>query len=148
MMTPKNEQIWHPSRRRYLRWFFDMVGGVSLLAFGAALMPAKWFIEISDELGLDFTPNPLTFYLARNLSVLYGFVGLVLIVIARDLERYHLLVGKVAVGTVGFGFLQLVVDWLSSMPSWWTIGEGMSTVLGGLMIFALNAWCKNSPQNP
>lgn len=146
-MTPEKEQIWHPGRQRYLRWFFDVVGGVSLLAFGAALMPAKWFIEISDELGLDFIPNPLTFYLARNLSLLYGFVGLVLLTVARDLQRYHPLIGKIAFGTVAFGLLQLAVDGLSAMPLWWTVGEGVSTIVGGLMIFALNAWCRSTPAN-
>jgi hypothetical protein len=115
------------------------VGAITLLAFAAAVMPEKWMIETAEALGFEPFPNsPLTFYLARNLSLLYGFVGLGLLVVTSDFDRYRPLVRYLAWGTMAFGVLQLVVDAQSSLPAWWTLGESTSTFLGGLLIGWLN----------
>jgi hypothetical protein len=79
----------------------------------------------------------LTFYLARNLSLLYGFVGVLLILLSMDLDRYRPLVGYIAVGTIAFSLMQLVVDSMACLPAWWTLGESLSTLLGGLLLYAL-----------
>lgn len=121
---------------RFVILFLRFVGGVSLLAFLAAVMPEAWMAGIAGQLGIDPFPfSPLTFYLARNLSLLYGFVGAFLIVIASDLERYRPLVWYAAIGTILFGVLQLIVDSMSGLPAWWTLGESGSTVCGGLLLF-------------
>ncbi len=127
--------------RRWLRIFLQCVGYVSLLAFVAAVMPASWFIEASKGLGLEFADLPLTFYLARNLSTLYGFVALVLLVIATDLDRYLPLARYAAFGTLLLGTLQLVTDAQAGMPWWWTLGESVSTWIGGLLLWWL---CRKS----
>lgn len=115
--------------------FLRLVGIVSLLAFAAAVMPAKWIVEIAEELGFDpFPDSPLTFYLARNLSLMYGFVGVLLLVVAADLERYRPLVRWLAIGTIMFGVMQWVVNGMSGLPAWWTLGESSWTVLGGLLM--------------
>lgn len=125
-------------RDRFLVVFLRVVGGVSLLAFAAAVMPEEWMIAIAKQLQIDPFPNsPLTFYLARNLSLLYGFVGSFLIVISFDLPRYRTLVWFAAVGTIAFGLLQLVVDSLSGLPPWWTLGESCSTLVGGILFYLL-----------
>ena len=116
--------------------FLRGVGYVTLLAFAAAVMPEKWMVEASEFLGFEpFPDSPLTFYLARNLSLLYGFVGAALLIVASDLDRYRPLVRYAAMGTLLFGLLQLVVDGQSSMPIWWTLGE--STVHLRRWVFAL-----------
>ena len=118
--------------------FLRIVGGVSLLAFCAAVMPADWMIEIAETLGFEPFPNsPLTFYLARNLSLMYGFVGALLIVISMDLPRYRTLIWYLAVGTIVFGVLQFVVDSMSRLPDWWTLGESLSTLFGGALLYWL-----------
>ncbi len=115
---------------RYILLFLQVVGGISLLAFLAAVMPEHWMVETAEVLGIDpFPASPLTFYLARNLSLLYGFVGGLLLLISFDLDRYRPLVWYVAVGTILFGVLQLVVDSMSGLPAWWTLGESISTCL-------------------
>lgn len=123
---------------RNLLLFLRFIGGVSLLAFLASVMPSSWIIEVSEELGFDPFPNsPLTFYLARNLSLLYGFVGAALLVIASDLERYRPLVRYAALGTILFASFQFIVDSMAGMPSWWTWGESLSTLVGGIILFYL-----------
>ncbi|PHQ33595.1 hypothetical protein [Rhodopirellula bahusiensis] len=118
-----------------LKWFLRIIGVTALLAFAAAVMPEKWMIEIAQEIGIDpFPESPLTFYLARNLSLLYGFVGGLLCILSSDLPRYRDLIGWAAVGTIAFGLLQLIVDSMSGLPGWWTVGEGGSTLAGGLLL--------------
>ncbi len=124
----------------WLLVYLRLVGGITLLAFAAAVMPESSMIEIAGWLGIDpFPVAPLTFYLARNLAVLYGFVGVGLLVIASNLDRYRELVGYLAIGTMLFGVCQLIVNAQSGLPWWWTLGEGGSTIFGG----ALMRWLYN-----
>ncbi len=127
----------HP-RDRYLVLFLRVIGGITLLAFLAAVMPRQWMIEMGEILGFKpFPDSPLTYYLARNLSLVYGFIGALLIILSMDLHRYRTLIWYSAVGTISFGALQLVVDAMSNMPSWWTWGESSSTLCGGLIFYWL-----------
>jgi cell division protein FtsW (lipid II flippase) len=120
---------------RLLLILLRLIGGISLLAFLAAVMPEHWIVETSEALGFDPFPNsPLTFYLARNLSLLYGFIGALLIFVSLDLDRYRPLVWYVSIGTVLFGVLQLIVDGMSGLPAWWTLGESLSTFVGGVLL--------------
>ena len=124
------------NREQWLLIFLRLIGAIALLAFLASVMPAAWIISISEELGFTpFPDSPLTFYLARNLSLLYGFVGATLLIIASDLPRYRPLVRYTAIGTLLFSGLQLVVDSMSGLPWWWTWGESGSTLMGGLMLY-------------
>lgn len=124
---------WRP---RALVFFLRAVGGISLLAFAAAVMPEAWMVQTAEALGFKpFPYSPLTFYLARNLSLLYGFVGAFLLAVSFDLPRYRELIRYAAIGTILFGVLQLVVDTQSGLPAWWTWGESMSTLLGGVLLY-------------
>ena len=132
-------------RDRLLLLFLRMVGAAALLAFLASVMPEAWIVEIAEELGFDPFPNsPLTFYLARNLSLLYGFVGATLLIIATDLERYRPLVRYAALGTILFSGCQLIVDSMSGLPLWWTWGESGSTLIGGMLLF----WLQKTKSSP
>lgn len=133
-----------PGRERGLLLFLRVVGGFTLLAFVAAVLPADWMVEIADELNVGPLPDlPLVFYLARNLSLLYGFVGAALLIVASDLPRYRPLVRYAWKGTLLFGVLQLVVDTMAGMPWWWTLGESGSTVAGGMLLRWLE--CRSRP---
>ena len=139
-----------PLTRPY-RWvvlFLKFIGSAALLAFIAAVMPEKWIVEIAEELGFDpFPHSPLTFYLARNLSLLYGFTGAALWLVALDLDRYRPLVFWIAIGTITFGILQAIVDSLSGLPTWWTLGESLSTIFGGCALLYLERLASKSHQS-
>ena len=114
--------------RQILRW----IAGVTMIAFAAAIMPERWIVETSEWLGFDpFPESPLTIYLARHLSAMYGVLGAVLWVITLDLDRYRPLIRYAAVGVAALGVLQLWMDWQAGMPPWWTWGESLSTIAGG-----------------
>ena len=136
-MTNKPERD-NEFKDRLLIRFLRFIGRAALLAFGAAVMPEAWMIAIAKELQIDPFPSaPLTFYLARNLSLLYGYVGALMIVMSLDLPRYRPLVWYAAIGTISFGLLQLVVDSMAGLPAWWTLGESLSTLFGGVLFFWL-----------
>mgnify|MGYP003662753872 CR=1 FL=1 len=122
----------------WLVLYLNFIGYVSLLAFGAAVMPSSWMITTADALGVELADLPLSFYLARNLSLLYGFVGATLLVITHDMSRYGSLVWFVARGTLLLGVLQLVANSMSGLPIWWTLGESVSTFCGGLLMWWLD----------
>lgn len=124
--------------RRRLRGFLRFVAVVTWLAFVAAFMPEKWFVEISEFLlGSSFPQTSLGFYLARHLSLIYGFVGVLLWIMAGDLDRYLPLTRKMSKMTIAFGGLQLMVDFASNMPLWWTFSESLSTIFGGIVMLWL-----------
>ena len=118
-----------------------MVAATTLLAFVAAVMPQRWIVATAIALGMEpFPDSPLTFYLARNLSALYGLVGAGLWILTMDLDRYRPLIRPLAIGTIVFAILQWIVDTQSGLPAWWTYGESLSTLVGGLIIGCLNRW--------
>lgn len=124
---------------RLLQLFLIVIGSAAVLAFAAAFMPSKWMVEIAEELGIvPFPDSPLTFYLARNLSLIYGFVGLAMLAMASDMPRYWPLIRLAGIGTLGFGLMQIAADSMAGMPGWWTWGEGLSTFVGGLTLLGLH----------
>ena len=130
----------HPAS--WLIWFLRLVGVVSQLAFVAAVMPESWIIKISAALNLDaFPETPVAFYLARHLSLLYGFIGIALIMVSYQLPRYRELVGMLAWGVIAFGMLQAWIDFQSGMPIEWTVGESVSTIFGGFLMLWLHRNC-------
>lgn len=133
---------------RWVLIFLKFIGSIALLAFFAAVMPEKWIIEIAEELGFDpFPVSPLTFYLARHLSLLYGYTGAALWLVALDLDRYRPLVLWIAIGTITLGILQGISDSLSAMPTWWTLRESISTFMGGCVLLVLDRHALQSRQS-
>ena len=125
---------------RYLLFYLRFVGVFALLAFAAALMPGNWMVEIAGWMDIKpFPEAPLTFYLARNLSLMYGFLGVFLLLIASDLPRYRRLVRRMAVCAVSFAVLQGVVNAMAGMPAMWTYGESGWNLLGGGLMWWLEA---------
>ncbi|TWT50622.1 hypothetical protein Pla22_33650 [Rubripirellula amarantea] len=132
--NPLNRSFW-ASPREQLKLAIRGVAVAAFFAFGAAIMPEKWMVETSEFLGFDpFPDSPLTFYLARHLSLMYGFVGVLLWIAASDFERYRPLIRHLARLTIIFGVMQGVIDAMAGLPAWWSIGESGSTVLGGCLL--------------
>ena len=127
----------------YLAGFLRFVGIFTQLAFVAAFMPQAWIVRITDQLHLPaFPDNPVAFYLARHLSLIYGFIGIALIVFSYRMDRYRDAVGYFGLGVIGFGVLQAAIDWQAAMPIWWTAGESISSICGGLLILWLDRRCE------
>jgi hypothetical protein len=144
----ETNRYWSPRRIVYIRGLLRIVGAITLLAFAAGIMPNAWFVEISRFLGYEFPQQPLGFYLARHLSILYGFVGIGLLVLASDLHRYGPLVRWLGWGAIVLGVLQVMFDFWAGLSWLWALGEGLSTVFGGLLILWLCHWCRGTSDHP
>ena len=131
-----------PDKKRWLALYLRFVGITSLFAFGAAVMPESWMTKTAAWLGLELPSAPLTFYLARNLSLMYGFVGAGLMVLANDLDRYFDLVRLLSFATMAFGVTQLICNAQAGMPIWWTAGEGGGAIAGGATMWWLHRMAK------
>ena len=88
---------------------------------------------IADWLGVGPLPrSPLTEYLTRSLSAMYGVLGVLHLYLARDVVRYLDVITVIGWLTVVAGAIVTVVDFTAGMPLLWSWSEGPPTVLAGL----------------
>ncbi len=121
-----------------LIWILRIGGALTVLAFPTALLPATWMAGVHEWMGLGVFPDqPITGYLTRSLSLLYGVHGVLLLVIATDVRRYRTLIGWLAWLMVVLGPAFLLVDLHSGMPSFWTWTEGPPLVVAGIVALYL-----------
>jgi hypothetical protein len=125
---------------RALLVFLLRLGGlVTVMAFPAMFLPVDWMASIHAWLGLgEFPRAPVVEYLARSIAALYGFHGVLLLVVASDVVRYRDLVWFVAILNVMFGLIMVAIDLKTGMPLLWTLLEGPPIVAFGVVIAVLN----------
>ena len=127
------------SRERVLRVLMLMVGFSMVLAFLAVVMPREWMVSSHRWLGLGEWPSgPLTEYLARRTSLLYGFLGALFVLVARDLRRNVHITKFLGVMFLILGVAHLSVDLHVGMPLYWTLSEGPPAFVVGLLMVWLN----------
>jgi hypothetical protein len=126
--------VQQQNARRLLAWLLYVMGGVMSLAFLAVVMPTSLMASIADWLGVGpLHRSPLTEYLTRTLSAMYGVLGVLHLYLARDVVRYLDLIVVVGWLTVLAGAIVTAVDFGAGMPPFWSWGEGPPTVLTGLV---------------
>jgi hypothetical protein len=127
------------THERILVLFLRMFGGVTVLAFLAMLLPVEWMAATHRWLGLgEFPRAPIVDYLARSVSSLYGFHGVLVLIVARDPGRYLTLVRYLGVMYIVGGVLAIAIDAYAPLPWYWTIVEGPSTIVSGALILYLS----------
>lgn len=113
-------------------------GGVLLTcAFGAVFLPTNWMAAVHSWLGLgEFPAAALTDYLARSVSALYGFHGVLLFIVSGDPVRYERIVLYLGVANIVFGLMLFGIDLHAGLPVWWTAFEGPPVAgLGVLLLY-------------
>ena len=109
-----------------------------VVAFLAMLMPTAWMASTHRWLGLgEFPDRPVVEYLARSISALYGFHGVLLLIVAGDTVHYRALVNYVAIMNVAFGLIVFAIDLEAGMPLFWTAAEGPPIAVFGVLLFLL-----------
>jgi hypothetical protein len=117
-----------------------VAGSVLLIAFLAMCLPVEWIASTHRWLGLgEFPRAPVVVYLARSVAALYGFHGVLVLLVSSDPLRYRNVVWYLAAMNVLFGMMILLIDIDAGMPLTWTLFEGPPVVAFGLLIAALNA---------
>jgi hypothetical protein len=117
---------------RLLTWLLYIMGGMMSLAFAAVVLPTAWMAEIATWLGVGPLPRtPLTEYLTRSLSAIYGSFGLLHFYLARHAGRYLDLIVVVGWLTIALGVMLTALDFGIGMPPLWSWGEGPPTIVTG-----------------
>lgn len=116
-----------------------LAGTTTVTAFLAMFLPVDWMAATHARLGLgEFPRAPIVDYLARTVAALYGFHGVLLLIVSTDTVRYRPIVSFVAVMNVIFGIIVLAVDLHAGLPLWWTLIEGPPIALLGMALAVLN----------
>jgi hypothetical protein len=127
------------TRTRVLAALLRLAGIIIASAFLAMFLPVEWMASSHRALGLgEFPRAAVVDYLTRSIAALYGFHGVLLLILSTDPVRYRSLVWYVAVMNVLFGLMILAIDVHAGMPRFWTLGEGPPIVAFGLVIGFLN----------
>jgi hypothetical protein len=125
--------------QRILVIFLQLFGGVTVLAFLAMLLPVDWMAATHRWLGLgEFPRAPIVDYLARSVSSLYGFHGVLVLLVARDPVRYRSIVLYLGWMYVLAGLFAIAIGLYAPLPWYWTAVEGPSTLLSGAFILYLS----------
>ena len=128
-----------PSHQRILIVLLRLFGGVTVLAFAAMFLPVDWMAATHRWLGLgEFPRAPVVDYLTRSVSSLYGFHGILVLLVSRSPAHYRSIVRYLGVMYVLVGIIAVVIDLHASMPLWWTIVEGPPTAVTGAAILYLS----------
>lgn len=113
-------------------------GLVCATALLAMVMPQAWHAAIHAWLGLGTFPDaPIAEYLARGMSGVCGIYGVLLIWLARDVQRYASLLAVQAVLLMGVSLAATVVLIESGMPEWWLYGDAGSVWAFQLLVLLL-----------
>jgi hypothetical protein len=126
-------------RTRVLGLLLRFAGCITATAFLAIVLPVDWMAATHQWLGLgDFPRAPIVDYLARSIAALYGFHGVLLLIISGDPVRYRTIVSYVAAMNVLFGLIVLAIDVHAGLPVVWTLFEGPPITALGIVIALLN----------
>ena len=113
-------------------------GTVTTVAFLAILLPVDWMASTHRAIGLgEFPRAPVVDYLARSVAALYGFHGLLQLLVSTDIVRYRPIVWFIAALNVTFGLMIVAIDLHAGMPLFWTLWEGPSIIAFGVVLAVL-----------
>ena len=125
--------------RQILVVLLRLAGGITVTAFLAMLLPAEWMASTHRALGLgEFPRAPVVDYLARSIAALYGFHGVLLLLVSGDPTRYRPIVRYLGFMNVLFGIALVLIDLNAGMPTLWTLAEGPPIVAFGVVVLYLS----------
>src|SRR5687768_3522180 len=125
--------------RQTLVFLLRIFGGLTLLAFFAMVLPPDAMAWMHERLGLgEFPRTPVVDYLARSISALYGFHGVLVLLVSTDLDRYRPILTYLWMLNVIFGVMLIAIGVYAGLPWWWTASEGPPIIALGLVLAFLS----------
>ena len=116
-----------------------LAGAVMVLAFLAVVLPVDWMAGTHRWLGLgEFPRAPIVDYLARSVALLYGFHGVLVLIVSRDPVKYRTIIWYLAVMNILFGAIIIAIDIHAGLPAMWTLLDGPPVTAFGIVIGLLN----------
>ena len=137
-------------RTRLLVFLLRLAGAFTATAFLAMLLPVEWMASTHEWLGLgEFPRAPVVEYLARSVAALYGFHGVLLLIVSMDPRKYRRIVSFIAVMNIVFGLMLMAIDVHAGLPLYWVLGEGPPIVAFGVVVaFLIKGLATASPHEP
>src|SRR5438128_1046917 len=107
---------------RWLVLVLRATAALLLLAFVGAVLPESWMKMVYEcgELG-PWPGGALLVYLARAVSILYGFYGLLALYMSFDVQRYLPLIRFMAIASFPFAPVMFIVIWSAGLPTVWAV---------------------------
>jgi len=125
-------------KEKILVWMLRIGAVLTITAFPTVLLPAETMANWHAKLGMGAFPDvPVTGYMARSLSMLYGFHGVFTLIVSMDVRRYRPMVGFLGWMLLILGPAMLLIDLHSGMPPLWTATEGPPLILFGAAVLYL-----------
>lgn len=122
-----------------LVFLLRLAGVMIVLAFPTMLLPTEWMAATHTWLGLgEFPRVPVVDYLARSIAALYGFHGVLLLLVSRDPVRYLPIIRFIGTMNVVFGTMMLAIGLHAGMPTVWILVEGPPIAAFGVVILFLS----------
>lgn len=122
---------------RLIVFILRFLGTCALFALVAVFMPMSWMAAVHVRMGLGEMPtDPIVEYMARSLSALYFFFGVLCLLASSDVNHHRSLVKILAATFLLMGVLFVWIDWSTGMPWLWSLCEGPpQIVLGTVLLF-------------
>tara|TARA_B100001971_G_scaffold12551_1_gene9984 strand:+ start:487 stop:924 length:438 start_codon:yes stop_codon:yes gene_type:complete len=132
---------------RVLKLILQINGAVMATALVAVFMSHDQMAAIHQWLGLGKFPEGIIVdYLARSLSAFYALMGVLYIVLARDIRAYATIITFMAWASICFGVATIIIDLQLGFPAWWTWGEGPFIIAYGAGVLWLQRKVKKTPE--
>jgi hypothetical protein len=121
--------------QQILVFLLRVAGVITSMAFLAIVLPTDWMAATHERLGLGVFPRvPLVDYLTRSVAALYGFHGVLVLLVSRDPVRYTAIVRYVGVMNLLFGIVMVCIDLHAGLPLLWTVAEGPPVAILGVLV--------------
>jgi hypothetical protein len=119
-----------------LRLLLRILGLICLPALLVVVMPVQWLDAAHRAMKLGPFPGaPIAEYLARSVSFLSAFYGGLLLVLARDVERYRSVILYQAVAIMAGSALGIYAGVRAGLPAVWVVGDAV-----GCWLFLAPIW--------
>ncbi len=131
---------------RILKLILQINGGVMTTALVAVFLSHDQMAIIHNKwLGLgEFPKGIIVDYLARSLSAFYAIMGILYLVLARDIRAHATIITFMAWASICFGAASIIINLQLDFPAWWTWGEGPFIILFGMVILWLQRTMKTT----
>ena len=138
MLLPVSGEL-SPRRVWWIKVLLRVMGTMTAVAFLTMVLPPEWMAATHERLGLGpFPRSPVVDYLARSIAGLYGFHGVLLLLVSTDPVRYRPIVTYIGILNITFGSMLIAIDLFAGMPWWWTAFEGPLIIPFGVVLLLLN----------
>ncbi len=119
-------------------WLLRLAGAVEILAFFAVVMPRSWMETAHLWMDMGQMPDgPVVMFMIRQASYAYGMHGILLWLVASDVERFRPLVIFTGVSFLLAAPVFFLIDYSTGMPMWWTVGDTVVCLFFGLSLLWL-----------